>query len=656
MLRRINFGACLSVLALSFFAGVLVWIMNLGRELPFGSTDDGPIHLLPLIQAQTDAWLDGRFLSIDWRLGSGWTPWEGVQAGVFYPPYLVANLMARLLGQPLAILDVSAALHLALAGLMAYWLTAGRLDRARRLLWSLLVIVQPAPIILGMNWHSYLSSYPWFVGLVLLLWRAARGYSAWNRRNRILLTVLFAAFFLSAHPQMFVLGAGLLVGWRLALGTDRAGGRDVLLMAVALVPLLIPVLFILHLSREAAPDWLAGRGDGAFLLRQAQSLTTWLTGLTVGNLVPTRLFRIWPGVSWTGIGMFFCPPLVLSVILAVRRRNGIWLGMVAVFGVLMSAATFPVVAGLGVGPLAGFRWTWKLSVFMAPLALAMVLAERDRHIGWRRVEVWGLGALIVLSAGVSFRALPFDIFPAGTREPGSGIAATRAETRRMMHAWGMNRDDRIGWVGRIRISTPRIAAPLHGLIGNAPLLVGLRSVHMFEPLENRGAAQAHDGYSTPWRITLDAAEYAADRGRHNRRFSELGVTWLVSPYPHAFEPDARRVFRDRNGLSAYGLPLPSLEEGFTFPWGVAADGRRVALVAEGGGALRTEVALDAPPTVPVGRPLKWTRLPTGQWRGVARLVEGYWFAAGVVMCAAAAWVLFVSNRCTREWLRPIRMS
>ncbi|GEM_PF-904766 len=639
--------AALDVLGIVLFAFGFVALLNVGRPLPFGSTDDAPIYFLPLIQAHTDALLGGHFLAVDWRLGCGWTPWEGIQAGVFYPPYLLANLLARLIGNPLALLEISAALHLALVGLLVYGLTAGVLDRPRRALWACLAMVQPAPIAIGMNWHSYLACYPWFLGLALLLWRISRKHSVWTLQNRLWLTALVAAFFLAAHPQMFVFGTALLFGWRLALGRERECLRDWLVMVVALVPVVIPLLFIHQQSLLAASNWFASRGDKAFLLLQSQSLPTWLVGLSVGNLVPSRLFSIWPGVSWRGIGIFFCPLLILSVGVAIRRRNWVWVVLVAGLGMLLSAQTFPSVAWLGVGPFAGFRWTWKLSIFTAALALAMALAQSEAWRVSRQRHVCALIGLIGLSAAVSFRALPFDLFPAGTRVPGSSINTVCSETRALMREWGIQPGERIAWVGNRRIHMNAIAAPLHGLLGNAPLLVGLQSAHLFEPLENAEAAMAHDGFSTPWRVTVGWGDYAARRAEYDQRFAELGVTWLVSPFPGAFPENRRRIYRDAHGEAVYGICLPPLQEGLSFPWGVAGDGRRVALVVEPGGALRTVEPLPAPPDVRVGRPLAWKQLLSGQWRGTAQLVGAGWFAAEALAIVLAA--LLLRSRQRREW-------
>ena len=636
-----------AVILLSAFA--LVLLMNLGRELPFGSTADGPIYFLPLIKAHTDAWLGGHFLNIDWRLGCGWTPWEGVQAGVFYPPYLAANLLARLIGQPLAILDVSAALHLALAGLLVYVLTAGRLERGRRVLWSLLAIVQPAPIAIGMNWHNYLASYPWFVGLLLLLWRVARGYSAWTAANRLLLALLFAALCLPSHPQMFVIGTALLFCWRLVLGHDRNSLRDFLAMGAALAPLAVPLLFVYQQSRLASPDWFAPRSDKTFLLSHAQSLNTWLVGLSIGNLIPSRLFRVWPGVSWTGIGMFFCPLLILSVATAIRRRQWTWIVIVAGLGAALGVQSFPWLTWFCVGPFAGFRWTWKLSIFAAALALAMALAQSETsRAGWR-MHAWALTVLIGVSALVAFRTLPFDLLPAATSRPGSGVAATHRETLAMMRAWGIRPGARIAWIGRRSIHAVAMAAPLLGLMGNAPLLVGLQTVHQYEPLENRFAAAAHDNYSTPWRVILDSEDYADDRDRHDRRFRELGVNWLLSTSPQAFPADRRRTYRDAYGQVVHGVWLPPLQEGLSFPWGIADNGRRVELLAEPGGALRTAEPLAAPPGVPVGRDLVWRRMPSGHWRGVFRALGAGWVIAELLALALTACWLSSRWRWERTW-------
>ncbi len=646
-----RFGAtALDIIAICCLAVGFVLVLHAFRPLPFGSTDDAPIYFLPLIQAHTDAWLSGHFLAIDWRLGCGWTPWEGVQSGIFYPPYLAANVLARLIGNPLALLEVSAAIHLALAGVGVYTLTSGAFDRPRRVLLACLAMVQPAPVAIGLNWHNYLTCYPWFLGLLLLFWRVSRTYSAWTLRNRLLLVLLFTAFFLSAHPQMFVIGTALLFGWRLALGYGRDCLRDWLVAGAALVPFAMPLLFTHQQSLLASPDWFAARGGEEFMLSQAQSLTTWLVGLSVGNLIPSRLFYIWPGVSWAGIGMFFCPLLILSVGIAIRKRNWAWGVLVASMAVLLSAQSFPFVARLGVGPFAGFRWTWKLSIFTAALALVMTLAE---SAGWRvtrRRYLWALAVLIGLSAAVSIRALPFDLFPAGTCKPGSSVASRCSETLALMREWGIQPGERIAWVGKRRIHMKAIAAPLHGLMGNAPLLVGLHSAHLFEPLENYEASVAHDGFSTPWRVTVGWGDYVARRADYDRRFSQLGVTWLVSPFPGAFPEQERRTYRDATGETTYGVRLPPLQEGLSFPWGETADGRKVALVVEPGGALRTAEALLAPPAVAVGRPLAWKQLPSGHWRGTAQLVDQSWFVAEALAVVLTLLLLGRKRRWEQSWI------
>lgn len=640
----------LPVVLITFLALLMVGAMNLGRGLPFGSTDDAPIYFLPLIKAQTDAWLGGHFLNIDWRLGCGWTPWEGIQAGAFYPPYVLANLLARAIGNPLAILEASAALHLALAGLLVYGLTAGRLDRIRRTLWACLAVAQPAPIAIGMNWHNYLASYPWFIGLLLLLWRVARGYAAWTPANRLLLAGMFAALCLSSHPQMFVIGAALLCGWRLVLGPGRGCRRDFLAMGAALAPLAVPLLFVYHQSQLATPDWFAARSDKTFLLNQAQSLTTWVVGVVIGNLVPTRLFAVWPGVSWTGIGIFFCPLLILSVITAVRKRQTVWILMAAGLGVALGARSFPCLAWLSVGPFAGFRWTWKLSIQTAALALAMALDQSETARAGRRLQPWALTALIGLSAVVAFRTLPFDILPAATRQPGSSVSASHRETLAMMRAWGIRPGERIAWIGRRSIYSTTMAMPMLGLMGNAPLLAGLQTAHQYEPLENRQAAAAHDNYSTPWRVILDSADYAADRERHDLRFRELGVTWLLSTYTGAFPPERRQTYRDAYRQVVYGVRLPPLPEGLSFPWGLAEGGRRVELVVEPGGALRTAEPLAEPPGVPVGRELVWRRLPSGQWRGVFRGMGPGWVVAESLAMVPALYWLSGRRRREQAWI------
>ena len=345
--------------------------------------------------------------------------------------------------------------------------------------------------------------------------------------------------------------------------------------------------------------------------------------------------------------MFFCPLLIHSVFTAVRRRQWTWIVMVAGLGAALGVQSFPWLIWCCVGPFAGFRWTWKLSIFTAALAMAMALAQSETPGVGRRLHAWVLTVLIVVSAVVAIRTLPFDLLPAATSRPGSSVAVTHRETLAMMRAWGIRPGARIAWIGRRSIHAVAMAAPMLGLMGNAPLLVGLQTVHQYEPLENRFAAAAHDNYSTPWRVALDGADYAGDRDGHDRRFRELGVNWLLSTAPDVFPADCRKTFRDAYGQVVYGVCLAPLQEGLSFPWGILDDGRRVELVAEPGGALRTTEPLASPPGVPVGRGLAWRRMPSGHWRGVFRAVGAGWVVAELLAVALA--VCWLSRR--RLWER-----
>jgi len=146
-------------ICLGVAACLLVLGANCIRPLPFATTDDNWMYFLPLIKAHTDALLGGHPLHMLWQLGAGWSPYESGQIGLYYPPYLVANLLARAIGQPLALLEVSASLHLWAAAVVTWHLVPLEGYRAERYLWALTAIVPVGSLLLGLNWHNYISCY-----------------------------------------------------------------------------------------------------------------------------------------------------------------------------------------------------------------------------------------------------------------------------------------------------------------------------------------------------------------------------------------------------------------------------------------------------------------------------------------------------------------
>lgn len=617
--------------SLIVMAGALVLLANWVRPYPFSTTDDNWMYFLPLIKAHTDALLSGHPLRVLWGVGAGWSPWENAQVGVLYLPYHLANLLARLLGRPLALLEVSAWLHLAAAAWVTHALAPREIQPRIRFGWSVGAMLMPGPLLLGLNWHNYLSCYPWFLALAFLLRRhvtAAPPVTPW-RRDRLVLGGLSLGFFLSAHAQMYVLGIGILALWVLAEVPRRTALRTLLPFLFAQLPALIPLVYLKLLALDGTPDWMGDRNDPFYLLRHAQTLGTVLHGTLFGNLLYTRDFQLWANISWTGVGMFFSPFLVLLArpLWAERRwlLGAFFLACLA----FMGAASIPWIRFFGFGPLEGFRWTWKISIFLGPLALVSLLA---RLPSWRPENgarlAWGA---TVLSLVVFLRGLSFEIWPSLDAAHSIGAPGLVAETQRMAQATGLRPGARLAVLGPFGMVEP-LPLPILGLTGDAATLSGLGTAHIYEPMEPEWVSKAHFGLSLPWRVWVPTEAYLEQPARVMEALRAIGVQALVTVAPQAATAPGSRTFTDRLGRTLWVVPVPGAYPGPYPSW-------KEPLAIEGSGVLLAPPS-DQPPALLSPRPIDWVRTARG-WRGTPRGLSWGWLLAtgmgGLLTVAGLAW-------------------
>lgn len=630
-------------LPLAVVVGVCVGafvLLESTRGFPFSSMGDGPFYFAPLIKAHTDAWLGGSPGAYLWSLGSGHSVWESGQLGPLYPPYTLANLLARLIGEPVLLLEVSAAFHLLLSGLFAVWLLPASYRGIDRGLAASLLAVQPAPIMLGANWTPYLASYPWFVAL-LLLCEPADGQAEWPRSRRIALLVASLGFLVTAHPQMVAVGLMLLATRCLAGSGDlKERLRRLRWLVTAQIPAILPMVFIYLASQKATPDWMAGREQGAFLLRDGQSIATVLQGLLLGNLVENQGLTVWEGVSWTGIGIFFAPWLVLSFYTSLRRRDLAWPAMALVLVGLAAIQSFPWLGSLAVGPLSGFRWTWKMAWFLGPASLIVVLVQasprgRFQHL-WRGLA----SATVLLCVLVGVRGMQFDLFPPFTFAQPSGIVTIVEETRQLKQAVGMDSGDRIALLGSCPTYDNPLPAALLGVIGNAPLLVDLGSAHLYEPMEPEQVAVTHFSLSTPWRKPVPRGNYVADPEGIERSLASIGARWMVTIRPELLQGPDVLTFTGKNGLPLFvrEMPLP------VSPWPLGVDdhGPVPVQLLENGEVVTLE-AVDEPPDMGIGRQLRWSAESDGRLRGRVRQLSPAWVVGEILALALTLVLLWRSS-------------
>lgn len=606
-------------------------LVQLMRPFPFATTDDNWMYFLPLIKAHTDSLLSGDFLQALWSLGAGWTPWENAQVGPFYFPYHLANLGARLLGEPLALLEVSSAIHILAAGLVTFGLLPGDKTPGERVGWACLSMVQPGPFLLGLNWHIYLSSYPWFLALALLgLRREEEGLP--GRQARLAMLGCNLGFFLASHVQMFVLGWMMLLPWWFATA-GREGWLGRIRMTLALQLPLVPVLAFLKLaSLDGNPNWMQGRDNPRYILAAAQDAGTVLAGTLWGNLGAPAGFKLW-GTAWTGAGMLFSPPLLLVPALALwKRRWGIAAFFLFCF-MFLAAASFPFVRFLGYGPLEGFRWTWKAVIVTGPLAFLTlaVLAESLRIP--RKALRAGVPILAALSALVCLKGTDFDIWPSLSAAHPFGARQLVRTTQDFATAAGLPPGSRVALVGEVDMVQP-LPLPYLGLVGNAPLLAGLETAHIYEPMESALAAKAHFSLNLPWRQAVPESNYVADPGKVEGALRRIGVQALICPTPGILVGAVG--YRDPLGRTLF---VKKLEHGpGTYPWG-RFQGRDLPLLRLPGGRLRTQEPLPEPPQVLNPRGMDWRRLGDGHWQAVPRGPSRLWALLTILGLGAACLLL-----------------
>lgn len=586
------------------------------RPYPFATTDDNWMYFLPLIKAHTDAALHGSFLKMLWGVGAGWSPWENAQAGVLYAPYHLANLLARAIGRPLALLEVSAALHLAAAAMVTYGFAPEGRGRTERLGWAMVAMLMPGPLLIGLNWHNYLACYPWFLALAFLLQRAVRNPgSRTSLRERFLFGGASLGFLLSAHIQMYVLGVGLLVLWAWCERPSREALRALLPFLAAQAPAFVPILFLKFLAVYGTQDWMGERTDPFYLLRHAQTLGTVLHGTVLGNLLYTRDFVLWGDIDWRGVGLFFSPCLVLLPSEWWKRREWAPAAFFLACLIFLGVASAPGLRYLAIGPLEGFRWTWKLAIFTSPLALVSLRARLKP----RAVLAWAAAGLSLV---VCLRGLSFEIWQSLDAAHPVGAAGLVAETRNLAARAGLPPGSRIAVLGPLDMVEP-LPLPVLGLVGDAPLLSGLGTAHIYEPMEPDWVSQGHFGLSLPWRTFLPSDTFFAQPARTEHALASIGVNAAVTVDPRAAGRPGAVSWRDPLGRTAWVIPIPGAPAG-PYP------GSGGPLTIRTDGTLRAP-ASPQPPSLLSPRPVTWRRTASGAWEGTPAGPAAGWFVATLLL-------------------------
>ena len=583
-----------AALWLAALAPLLLWFaFQLQRPFPFTTTNDNWGYFLPLMTKTTTAWLDGHSLRVLWDLGQGWSPWESGQVGWLSPLPVVAALIARLAGDPLLLLEVDAALHLLVLGLVAVVIPPGRFSGWSRVALALGLGLAPGPILVGMNWHDYLTPAPWFLLLLGMVWRAVDDDRTWTARESVVVVVVSLLFFSAAHPQMVVLGHGFLTLFALTCAQRWRRGVDIVVkLAIAQLGVVPPLLYLMLAAADGSPVW-----------RQVRDTASLLTGV----LPPVQgLFAVGVG-PWaaTTAAAFFNPLLlVLVVVGVVKRRPGI-AAAAALMLVLLLPTLLPAIEHIFVGGLASFRFPVKLACYVSPLAVALWFVL---HVRFREVV-----AVIAAAAGVVVCLVGNDTGTTFNSAHMLGAGKLAALGKSCLDDVGVAAGERIAFIGDLKHSRSFDLTPiaLMAMANNAPRVFGHSSAHLYEPLESEGFSNAHGGLTAFWR----GSPLAMSDEPRLELLRRSGTTWLLAltreelgPLPAAFVCDV------------WFARLPAAR---AFP------GPRNDVTIDSAGVLTTTKAQPAAPALDTARPLTWQALDDGRWQAVPPLPQRKWWVATV---------------------------
>jgi hypothetical protein len=378
-----------------------------------------------------------------------------------------------------------------------------------------------------------------------------------------------------------------------------------------------------------------------------------LHGLFLGNLVENRNFALWEGVSWTGIGIFFAPWLLLSFYSSLRSRRFIWPVLALVMVGLAAIQSFPLFRMLAVGPLSGFRWTWKLAWFLGSMSLIGVLMQT--RPSKRFVPIWRTltTVAIVLCALVGARGMQFDLFPSLRFAQSGGIVTLVEETRQLKQAVGMESGDRIAILGSYPIGADPLPLAVLGLIGDAPLLANLGSAHLYEPMEPEQVSKTHFGLSSPWRKPVPPGTYLEDPEKIERALASIGTRWLITDQPTLLQSADVRTFTGRDGLPIFVDEIPPP----IAPWPLGIGDRGpVPVELMDNGDVVTVTAVDEPPEMGIGRDFRWSTEDDGRLRGHVRQLSLAWVLGEILAVALALAVLLQSPRNHSGEPNPVELS
>ncbi len=608
----------------------LLW--QLGASYLF-TRDDNLTYSLALLHAQTQAYLSGGLPRMAWGLGAGWDPFSSTQLGLFYPIHFLSYGLSFLLGEILWFAEIHFLLHqMILAAMVLYW-CPGTLTK--RFLLALCLMYVPASFLLGMNWWAYGTAHIWWIGSLLLLHREASYSKPFSsHRSKIILATLMLLNYMSSHPQMFLWGEGLLFLWVL-LNYPTHQKRLGLILFLCVLPLLPSLLYIKSLAMVSA---VAAR-PSSLLLESAQPIGVALLGSMVGSLGNFLDVHIFLRPYGEGASLFFQPLTLLCLGYAFYKKRWFLLLLITGCYLFLGAQSFPWLADINLGPLNGFRWTFKLTVLIAPFFILYFVLNVGTSF-----EPVRLNTILAMLSGFSlllcFQGRSFDLLGEtyGTQNHAGVILD---EGQACLKEAKIPSGARLAFVG----DYPKWPQPVHlgslALTGNAALLLGVEATHLYESLEHQDMAYGHLYMNGRHGSAYNTAFMKENWQQALESFRFIGATHLFTLDKNALVGEGVTTCRDRQGAEVTFLPVSNARHG-TYPHFASYDvPHHVARLPNGDLWVPKSSGLKPPFQLNTTAPISWIE-DEGGWRGYASPVNPLWassmlFLAGLVFLIFRRW-------------------
>ncbi len=491
-------------------APTLLWCaLEHARADPFATSNDNWSYFLPLITRQTDAWLRGAPLRIAWELGAGFNPYESAQTGVLWPGYVVAGALRTVLARAFGgftLLDVSALVSMVTAAWLAVALLPRRWSRGLRWAVSAVVSTSPASIALGESWHNYLSALPATVALLALVVSAFEQDTNTPRHNMTMSAVLLVLFssllFVATHVQMYVYGIFLLLLWIAVWPAARAARISVAVrVMLAQLPMVAPLIALKLHSLQLSSDFAGGRLPyGAIPSGSLGPLQ-----FIVGALFGTRLHAL----AVDAQAAVFAPLLFAVLVLALKQRRYGLLALTVLWLSLLTPRSLPLAQFIMLGPLADLRWPHKVMIFIAPMALLVVVHTLRNQARWQR---FATPVVMALAAAQAWVVTDVGVRPTLKSAHAVGARGLVERGRACQQQWQLTSADRIAPVADITHSTiETLPLALLAWMNNAPSLFGVSTLYLYEPMESTKSFEDHMKLGRLWKSALKPKDLTASK-------------------------------------------------------------------------------------------------------------------------------------------------